>query len=69
MIQRGVLQERLIALFVVGCLAFSYPLLKLFSVEGEVFGWPILYVYIFATWAVIIAILARFAHRARRGRT
>lgn len=56
------------ALFAVGLLAFSYPLLKLFSVEGSVFGWPILYVYIFTAWAGVIVALAWIARSARRGR-
>ena len=50
--------ERLIALFVLGCLLFNYPLLSLFNVAAEVFGVPVLYAYIFAAWALLVALMA-----------
>ncbi|MCL4302649.1 MAG: hypothetical protein KJ077_43575 [Anaerolineae bacterium] len=50
--------QQLIALFLVGCLLFNYPLLALFSQDGLVWGIPLLYVYIFITWAVLIGLLA-----------
>ena len=53
--QRG---QRLIALFVLGCLLFNYPLLSLFNVAAEVFGVPVLYAYIFAAWALLVALMA-----------
>jgi len=53
--QRG---QRLIALFVLGCLLFNYPLLSLFNVPAEVFGVPVLYAYIFAAWALLVALMA-----------
>ncbi|MEW6706766.1 MAG: hypothetical protein AB1430_18105 [Pseudomonadota bacterium] len=46
--------QRLVALFVLGCLLFSYPLLALFNVGGSVFGIPVLYAYLFAVWAALI---------------
>ena len=53
--QRG---QRLIALFVLGCLLFNYPLLSLFNVAAEVLGVPVLYAYIFAAWALLVALMA-----------
>ena len=50
--------ERLVALFVLGCLLFSYPLLALFNVGGTFFGMPLLYAYLFGAWAVLIALMA-----------
>jgi hypothetical protein len=50
--------QQLLALFLGGCLLFDYPLLSLFSREGLVWGIPILYVYIFITWAVLIGLMA-----------
>ncbi len=49
--------QRLIALFLVGSLLFNYPLLALFSTDGLIFGIPVLIVYIFFSWAVIIALM------------
>jgi hypothetical protein len=55
--------QQLIALFLVGCLLFNYPLLALFSQDGLVWGIPLLYVYIFIAWAVLIGLLATIIER------
>ena len=49
--------QQLLALFFIGCLLFNYPLLLLFSTDGLVAGIPILYIYIFVTWAAIIGLM------------
>jgi hypothetical protein len=50
---------RLIIFFFVGVLLFNYPILSLFSdKEGEIFGIPILYAFVFSTWAVFIILTA-----------
>ena len=49
---------RLVALFLLGCLLFNYPLLALFNVRATVFGIPLLYAYLFAAWALLIALAA-----------
>lgn len=56
--ERKLKGQQLIALFLAGCLLFNYPLLALFSQDGLVGGIPLLYVYIFITWAVLIGLLA-----------
>jgi len=50
--------QRLVALFLLGVLLFNYPLLALFSRVTQVFGIPLLYVYIFGAWALFIGLLA-----------
>ena len=50
--------QRLIALFVFGCLLFNYPVLSLFNVSAEAFGVPVLYAYIFAAWTLLVALMA-----------
>ena len=50
--------QRLIALFIFGCLLFNYPVLSLFNVAAEAFGVPVLYAYIFAAWALLVAMMA-----------
>jgi hypothetical protein len=47
---------RLVALFLLGCLFFTYPLLALFNARATVFGIPLLYAYLFAAWALLIAL-------------
>ena len=46
------------ALFLLGVLALNAPILSLFSTGGDVFGAPVLYVYLFAAWAALIALMA-----------
>ena len=48
--------QQLLALFLVGCLLFNYPVLLLFSQNGLIWGIPVLYVYIFISWAVLIGL-------------
>jgi hypothetical protein len=50
--------QRLAALFVLGNLLFNYPLLALFNQPQTALGIPILYLYVFAAWALLIALLA-----------
>ena len=50
--------QRLAALFALGCLLFNYPLLALFNRPALLGGVPLLYVYVFAAWALLIGLLA-----------
>ncbi|MBM3581337.1 MAG: hypothetical protein FJX37_05155 [Alphaproteobacteria bacterium] len=50
--------ERTIALFLFGAVAVSPPFLAIFALDSFVFGLPLLYAYLFAVWAVLIALLA-----------
>jgi hypothetical protein len=50
--------QRLVALFLLGLLLFNYPLLNLFAGPGQVLGIPLLYVYVFAVWALLLALIA-----------
>lgn len=51
-------RARLVALFGLGLLLMNFPLLSLFSQEYLVFGMPMLYVYLYGAWALIIGLLA-----------
>ena len=50
--------DRLIAAFLVGCVLFNYPLLSVFDRNTDVFEVPLLYFYVFAAWALVIALMA-----------
>lgn len=56
--------ERLVVLALLGLLLFDYPLLSLFSGEGGVLGIPLLYAYVFAAWATLIALVALVVRRS-----
>lgn len=55
--------QRLAAVFLLGCLAFNYPLMALFNRPEPVFGVPLLYVYVFVVWPLLIALLALVIER------
>jgi len=49
---------RLVALFLLGCVLFNYPLLYLFNSHQMVLGIPVLYAYLFGSWLALIALMA-----------
>jgi hypothetical protein len=57
--------ERLIALCMLGCVLFNFPILALFNVSGSVFGVPALYAYIFLAWALLIGLMAWVVEKRR----
>jgi hypothetical protein len=56
-------EQRLVALFLLGCLLFNYPLLALFNVRAMVFGVPVLYAYLFSAWVGLIVLAAAVMER------
>ena len=63
MAKKGRRGERLVGLFLLGCLLFNFPLLALFNVRAALFGIPVLYAYLFAAWALLIALVALIMER------
>jgi hypothetical protein len=49
---------RIVAVFLLGCLVFGYPLLALFNVPAAARGVPVLYLYLFGAWAALILLIA-----------
>jgi hypothetical protein len=45
-------RDRMIGLFAAGLVVLNPPILNLIS--GTVFGWPALYLYLFAVWMLLI---------------
>ena len=58
MIRPSIKGQRLAALFLLGVLLLNYPLLDLFAGPSSVLGVPALYIYVFAVWALLIALMA-----------
>jgi len=56
--------ERLVGLFLLGCLLFNFPLLALFNVRGTVLGVPVVYAYLFGAWTLLIALVALIMERS-----
>jgi hypothetical protein len=55
--------QRLVALFLLGCLLFNYPLLSLFTGYTRVWGIPLLYVYLVLAWGLLIGMMALIVER------
>ena len=55
--------ERLVAVALVGLLAVTYPLLELFNRAVLVFGVPLLYIYLFLAWGLLIGAMALVLER------
>ncbi len=64
MAARRISHSSLVALFLLGCALFNYPLLSLFNIDASVFGVPLLYAYLFCAWALMIGLLALAVDRA-----
>lgn len=55
--------QRLVALFLLGCLLFNFPLLALFAGAARLWGIPLIYFYAFAAWAAFIGLMALIIER------
>ncbi|MDR3471365.1 MAG: hypothetical protein P4M09_06705 [Devosia sp.] len=61
MLRRTARRDRLVGLFIAGVVLLDPPILNLMG--GTVFGWPTLYVYLFAAWGLLIAGVALVMQR------
>jgi hypothetical protein len=59
----GLKGQRLVALFLLGCLLLNYPLFSLSAGAAHVLGIPLLYVYVFFVWGLLIALMAVVVER------
>ena len=50
--------KRLVALFLLGCVLLNYPILSLVNLNILIFGLPLLYVYLFGVWCLLISLTA-----------
>lgn len=60
------LTERAFFLVLAAFFLWIPPLVGVFSLPGTVFGLPILFVYFFAGWAILIALCAILTRALRR---
>jgi hypothetical protein len=61
--RRQLLTQRLLALFAAGVLLLNFPLLRLWLVEGALFGVPLLPLALFVAWLLLIVVLAVLMER------
>ncbi len=58
--------RRLVGLFLLGMLLFNFPLLYLFNRPELVLGIPVLYLYLFVAWSLVILLILTIS-RAKPG--
>lgn len=63
MIKATLTGQRLVAVFLLGCVLVNYPVLSVFSPGGTWGGIPVLYLYVFGVWAAVIALMAWIIER------
>ncbi len=63
-----IMGERLIALFLLGLLLFSPPLLGIFDLPETALGIPVLYLFLFVAWFSLIILTALTIESAVRSR-
>jgi hypothetical protein len=51
-------KQRLVAVFLCGVLLLYSPVISLFDQARLLFGVPVLYLYVFTVWVVLIAVMA-----------
>jgi hypothetical protein len=65
MIRRGIVNQRLVAVFLLGWLLLGFPLLALFDRPETIGGVPLLVVYLTSVWVALIVLLAVIVERRR----
>ena len=58
---------KLVLLFVVGALLLNFPVLAIFNRAATLWGWPVLYLYLFGLWIAGIVATVLLTRRARDG--
>jgi hypothetical protein len=56
--------SRLVAVFVLGFMLFAPPLLSLFDRNTRIVGVPLLWLYLFCAWGLVIALIAATVRRS-----
>jgi heme/copper-type cytochrome/quinol oxidase subunit 2 len=59
------ISKRLVGLFLLGFVLFNYPVISLFNIDKFWFGIPILYLYVFGVWFILvmlIVLITKFNH-------
>jgi hypothetical protein len=66
MMRKGLVGQRLVAVFLFAVLLFNYPVLSLFDRPVPLVGLPMLPVFLFIVWGGVIAVIAWIVERGAR---
>jgi hypothetical protein len=56
---------RLAAVFLLGGILLNYPILSIFAPLRGLGGIPVLYVYVFGAWSLLVALMAYIVEQRR----
>ena len=56
---------RLVALFLFGFVLLNYPIISLLNINITVLGLPLLYIYVFGIWGLLIFLSALVMSRSK----
>ena len=51
------ISKRLVGLFLLGFVLFNYPVISLFNLDKFWLGIPILYLYVFGVWLILVILI------------
>ena len=57
MTPESLIGKRLVGLFLLGFVLFNYPVISLFNLNKFWFGIPILYLYVFGVWLILVLLI------------
>lgn len=57
------MKQQLVAVFLCGALLLYSPVISLFDQPRLLFGVPVLYLYLFIVWIVLVAVMAWITER------
>ena len=58
--------KRLVALFLFGFVLLNYPILSLLNLDITVFAIPLVYIYLFGIWSLLIFLSALIMSRSKK---
>lgn len=61
----GRLRDMAILLPIVGIVVYLTPVLRIFTAQGTVFGVPLVFVFIYGGWVLLIVLSRILGHRLR----
>ena len=56
--RKTITSQRLIVIFVIGCLLLNYPLVSIVNKSRLLAGIPLLFIFIFGVWLLLILLTA-----------
>ena len=55
--------QKLFFLFLLFLVLFTFPVLSIFNIDLNILGYPVLYIFLFVSWLVLIFLLYRAVDR------